>query len=508
MLFRIQLTVSSNGSLRQRREEFFLGGEVFVAVNLDPRVFLTPQLELGNAFMTNRRQNRKFAILFLLVVSMFTLFVESSTAHAGKRRDKPNVIVIITDDQGYADVGFHGCRDIPTPNLDALAQRGTVCTDGYVTCPVCAPSRAGLLTGRYQQRSGFEDNAWSTKVGLSTDEKTVADFLKSAGYATIAIGKWHEGQLPQFRPLVRGFTDHYGFLGGGRSFFRTDPSKNVPFVPKDRDQTDLWRNENRVVDPEYITDAFGDEAVSYIENHKDQPFFIYLAFNAPHLPLQATEKYLNRFPNIANEQRRTFAAMVSAVDDAVGRITAKVTSEGLDDQTLIFFLSDNGGPTDWGANNGPLRGKKGTIYEGGIRVPFVVKWTGHVPAGTKYSQPIISLDIAATAVAAAGIESPAEKPFDGVNLVPYLNGDTAKSPHDTLYWRFIDHAAIRHGKWKLAMPNDAPEGQLFDLSNDISESKDLLTAQPDVVRELHDLYAKWTRELPPPRKDPARPLPK
>ncbi|MEK6259001.1 MAG: sulfatase-like hydrolase/transferase [Planctomycetota bacterium] len=452
-----------------------------------------------------RRPGRPFPTLLLAVISVLTLIAGMGAANATERKDKPNIIVIITDDHGYADVGFQGCQDIPTPHLDALAKGGAQCTDGYVTCPVCAPSRAALLTGRYQQRFGFEDNAWSAKVGLSTNEKTIADFLKSAGYATMAIGKWHEGQLPQFRPLVRGFTDHYGFLGGGRSFLPKQLSQNVAFVPKDPDQVDLWRNENRVDDPEYLTDAFGDEAVSYIGRHKDDPFFIYLAFNAPHVPLQVTEKYLERFPNIEGKQRRTYAAMVSAVDDAVGRISDKLRDEGLEEETLIFFFSDNGGhPMANGARNTPLRGEKSTIYEGGIRVPFVVKWTGHIPAGKKYSQPVSSLDVTATALAVAGVERPVDKRLDGVNLVPYLRGEKSGAPHETLYWRFIDHAAIRHGKWKLTMPKNEPEG-LYDLSTDISESKDLTAVRPEIVTELHKLYAGWSTEMAPTRPEPARP---
>jgi arylsulfatase A-like enzyme len=416
-----------------------------------------------------------------------------------ERADRPNVIVIITDDHGYADVGFHGCKDIPTPHLDTLAKEGVICTDGYVTCPVCAPTRAGLLTGRYQQRSGFEDNAWNRNAGLSTEARTLPDYLKSAGYSTLAIGKWHVGQLPQFRPLVRGFTDHYGFLGGGRSFLPLKESEGVAFVPKDPDQVDLWSNENRVDDPQYVTDAFGDAAVDYIERHKNDPFFIYLAFNAPHVPLQATEKYLVRFPDLKGA-RRTYAAMLSAVDDAVGRVTAKLKQEGLEEETLIVFLSDNGGhPIANAASNAPLREQKGTVYEGGIRVPFVVKWTGRLPAGAKYSQPVVSLDIAATAMSLTGVNASPEQPLDGVNLIPFLSGELTSPPHETLYWRFIEHRAIRHGQWKLTMPADQPEG-LYDLSRDISESTDISAEHPDVVSDLKQRFAAWNAELPPPQK--------
>ena len=420
----------------------------------------------------------------------------ADAAQAASRTGKPNVLVIITDDQGYADVGFHGCKDIPTPHIDALAHGGVECTNGYVTCPVCAPSRAGLMSGRYQQRSGFQDNSWSAKTGLSTNATTMADVLKANGYSTLAIGKWHLGQLPQYRPLVRGFTDHFGFYGGGRSYFPIKDSLKVPFVPKDPMQTGLWCNQYRVDDPPYVTDAFGDEAVSYIHRHKNQPFFIYLCFNAPHVPLQATDKYLARFPNLKG-LRRTYAAVVSAADDAIGRVNDALRAEGLEENTLVFFISDNGGhPPANAANNLPLRGQKGTLYEGGIRVPFVVKWPKQLPAGTKFDRPVISLDFMATALAAAGTQPPSGVPLDGVDLVPHLRGDNKERPHQTLYWRFIKDRAIRYGDWKLTMPVGKPEG-LFNLAKDISESTDLSAANPEIVKKLKGLHAAWEAQMPP-----------
>ncbi len=440
---------------------------------------------------------------FVLTLAVAILVPPSGATKAAERRDKPNVVILLADDLGYADVGFQGCKDIPTPHLDALAKAGVVCTNGYVTCPVCAPTRAGLLTGRYQQRLGFEDNSWSPKTGLSPEATTLADVLKAAGYRTFAVGKWHLGQLPHFRPLVRGFTDHYGFLGGGRSFLPLKDSQGVPFVPKDPDQVDLWQNENRVGDPDYLTDAFSAEAAAYIRHHKADPFFIYLAFNAPHVPLQATEKYLKRFPDLKGA-RRTYAAMVSALDDAVGRVSDALRAEGLDRDTLIFFLSDNGGhPLANAARNEPLRGEKSTVYEGGIRVPFVVKWTGRLPAGARYADPVVSLDIMATALAAAGAKPPKGVALDGIDLVPYLRGEARTPPHETLYWRFIDHWAIRHGHWKLTVPAGQPEG-LYDLSADIAESRDVASANPEVVRKLKTLYAQWSKELPPVRSTPRR----
>jgi arylsulfatase A-like enzyme len=258
-----------------------------------------------------------------------------------------------------------------------------------------------------------------------------------------------------------------------------------------------------VADPRYLTDAFGDEAVAYIGCHKADPFFIYLAFNAPHVPLQATDKYLQRFPDLKGA-RRTYAAMVSAMDDAIDRVSEAIRTNALEEKTLIFFLSDNGGhPIANAAKNDPLRGEKGTVYEGGIRVPFVVKWTGRLPAGKTYAQPVVSLDIMATALAAAGAKPPKDAPLDGVNLVPHLRGEATTPPHETLYWRFIDHWAVRHGQWKLTAPAGGPEG-FYDLSTDISESKDLSSANLEMIRKLKDLYAKWNSELPPVRSAPKR----
>lgn len=418
-------------------------------------------------------------------------------AGAGGNR-RPNIIVLLADDLGYADVGFQGSKDIVTPHLDALARAGVRCTDGYVTCPVCSPTRAGLLTGRYQQRFGYEFIGGGGKqpVGLPPGEKTIADLLQAAGYATGAIGKWHLGKEPQFHPLARGFQEFYGFLGGGRSYF---PAKAAaPLAPLDP----ILRGRVPVEDPEYLTDAFGDEAVGFIDRHKRKPFFLYVAFNAPHVPLEAPPKYLDRFAAIPHKARRTYAAMVSAMDDAVGRIAQKLQAEGLDNDTLLFFLSDNGGHVMAGARNDPLRGLKGTVYEGGIRIPFVAKWTGRLPAGTTFSKPVVSLDIAATALAAAGIAAPPEPRLDGANLLPHLSGKEPQAPHEALYWRYGDHHAVRKGPWKLTVPAVEPPG-LYDLSQDLPEKNDLSATQPEKLRELTRLYAGWNAELPAPAWPPS-----
>jgi arylsulfatase A-like enzyme len=329
---------------------------------------------------------------------------------AGQRaKDAPNLIVILTDDQGYGDVGFNGCKDIPTPNLDSIARNGVRFSSGYVSYAVCSPSRAGLLTGRYQQRFGHERNPRfqpdNPTSGLPLTETTLADALGGVGYRSGIIGKWHLGAHADFHPLKRGFDEFFGHLGGGHCYFPEELTiKDTLGAKSEEDSYRLWimRNHQPVRTTKYLTDEFSDEAVRFIERHKGGPFFLFLSYNAPHGPLQAPEKYLARFPNLKNERRRTYAAMVSAVDDGVGLVLAKLRTLGLEENTLVFFLSDNGGPESANAsNNGPLRGEKGSPWEGGIRIPFAVQWPGHLPRGLVYDKPVISLDIFATIAALA-----------------------------------------------------------------------------------------------------------
>lgn len=322
---------------------------------------------------------------------------------------KPNVIIILADDLGYGDLGFQGCLDIPTPRIDSLARNGVRCTNGYVTGANCSPTRAGLLTGRYQQRFGHEFNPAETRnerFGLPIFETTIADRLKAAGYVTGIVGKWHLGFDRRYHPLERGFDEFFGFLGGSHPYF---PGRGPA----------IYRGTRAVGEQEYLTDAFGREAVSFITRHKDQPFFLYLAFNAVHLPKQATDDRLARFASITDPARRNYAAMLAALDLAVGKVLDTVRSERLEEKTLIFFLSDNGGPTRMGGINGsrnePLRGSKRTTLEGGVRVPFVVQWKGKIPVGTVYEEPVIQLDILPTALAAAEVGIRPEWHLDGVD---------------------------------------------------------------------------------------------
>ncbi|HVJ81339.1 MAG TPA: sulfatase-like hydrolase/transferase, partial [Planctomycetia bacterium] len=326
-----------------------------------------------------------------LVALVVTLF---GAVSANSR--PPNLLLIVADDLGYADVGFHGCKDIPTPHLDALAASGTRCSQGYVSGPYCSPTRAGLLTGRYQQRFGHDYNPAGAAQGLPPGATLLPQRLKEAGYSTGLVGKWHLGLAAERQPPRRGFDEFFGFLGGAH-----------PYLPERAFA--LLRGATPVAEKEYLTDALAREAIAFVDKHKAKPFFLYLAFNAVHTPMEADQARLKRFASIADARRRTYAAMLSAADDAVGKVLAKVRDAGLEKETLVLFISDNGGPTMQGttingSSNAPFRGSKRTTLEGGIRVPFALSWPGRIAAGKVYSEPVIQLDLTATMLAAAGLD--------------------------------------------------------------------------------------------------------
>lgn len=427
----------------------------------------------------------------LLVLGLLASLATLPAASTGK----PNIIVILTDDQGYADVGFNGCRDIPTPNIDRIAHEGVHFPEGYVTHPYCSPSRAGLMSGRMQQRFGHEHNpetaTHDNDVGIPVSEILLPAHLKAAGYTTALIGKWHLGKAPQFNPLNRGFDEFFGFLGGGFNYFGET---------RDKDDS-IYRGHEKIPAKAitYLTDDFSTETVRFIQRNKAQPFFIYLAYNAPHAPDQATPKYLERFPNLTG-QRKIYAAMVSAVDDGVGRVLDELKAQGIDDNTLVFFLSDNGGRGGV-ADNGPLRGLKGRTYEGGIRVPFAARWPKHLPAGLKYPHPVNSLDIYTTAVSLGGVAPAVINQSEGTNLIPYLTNQKSGSPHQTLFWRVGGgwDFALRSGNYKLAKPGLVPRVELYDLSTDLGEQHDLSDQLPEVKARLLDEYFRWDATNVPPR---------
>ncbi|MEQ1853407.1 MAG: sulfatase-like hydrolase/transferase [Chthoniobacteraceae bacterium] len=427
----------------------------------------------------------------LLLLSAFAL---SSLSLAENAR-RPNIIVISADDLGYADVGFNGCKDIPTPHIDSLAKHGVRCTNGYVSHPFCSPTRAGFMTGRYQHRFGHENNpAWlpeDPKIGLPVDQITLPQVLQKAGYVTGAVGKWHLGAHPQFHPNARGFTEYFGFLGGGHNYLpgmKGGVEYNIPVV----------RNQEPVEVKEYMTDELSREAAAFVTRHKAAPFFLYLAYNAVHTPLQAPEKYLSRFSKITDERRRTYAAMTSAMDDGIGQVLAAVKDAGIEKDTMIWFFSDNGGPPPNVAptDNAPLRGHKGSVLEGGIRVPFAVQWRGHLPEGAVYAQPVSSLDVFATAAALAGAQTPPDRKMDSVNILPHLLGEVKTPLHDWLHWRTGGGAtwSVRKGPYKLVHLGAGAE-QLYDLDADIAEAKDLAAEKPDLVEQLRKGHEAWNAEL-------------
>jgi arylsulfatase A-like enzyme len=438
----------------------------------------------------NVNHSRGASVVGNWLLAIFLSFGLCSLSFAVSSR--PNVLFIVGDDMGYADVGFQGCKDIPTPNLDALAASGVRFTSGYVSGPYCSPTRAGLMTGRYQTRFGHEFNPGGGSSGLPLTERTIADRLKTAGYVTGLVGKWHLGAQPEFHPQKRGFDEFYGFLGGAHDYFKS---------------AGILRGTEPVTELDYTTDAFGREAVAFIERHKNEPWFLYLAFNAVHTPMQATDERLAKFPHESDERRRTYDGMMLAMDEAVGRVRQKLAELGLEQNTLVCFISDNGGPTMPSTSinasrNEPLRGSKRTTLEGGIRVPFVVSWPGHLKPGV-FTQPAIQLDLTATALAAAGVQAGRNWRLEGINLLPFLTGEVTGSPHDALYWRFGQQMAIRVGDFKLvrydsnadtltgARNQPVTAARLYNLAADIGETQDLAAVMPDKVKDLQSKWDAW-----------------
>ncbi len=417
-------------------------------------------------------------------------------APANQTPPKPNVIFIVADDMGYSDCGVQGCKDVATPHLDALANGGVRFSDGYVTGTVCSPSRAALMTGRYHQRDGVHDWIPPGKPGLNTEVPTVAQYLRGQGYRTGLVGKWHLGEEEACNPLNRGFEEFFGFLGGGRSYF---PDKPAGPDAKVNHYTRLVRGREPVAEQEYITTAFAREAADFVTRHKAETFFLYLAFNAVHTPMQAPEPLVEKFASITDPKRRTYAAMLAAMDEGIGRVMAAVREAGLDEKTLVCFISDNGGPITRNAPNAsqntPLRGGKGETWEGGIRVPFFAKWKGQFEAGRVIRQPVIQMDLTATVLELAGVQNAGRWPLDGRSLLPLLRGQS-QGLHDALCWSYEKQWAVRQGKWKLAYASPGKGAKtlvlgLFDLEKDPSEESDLSAQEPGRVEEMKRIMERW-----------------
>jgi arylsulfatase A-like enzyme len=437
-------------------------------------------------------------IRVLVTCVAFTCAVAALPASGQAAQRKPNVVLIVADDLGYADLGCQGqSTDVKTPNIDALAAAGVRFTNGYVSGPVCSPTRAGMLTGRYQQRFGFEWNPQAAQeeatFGIPADEVLLPQVLKQAGYATGAVGKWHLGHAPGMPPYERGFDEFFGFLGGAHRYVKNEK-------PEPGSDNAIRRNAVAVGEKEYLTDAFTREAVAFIGRHKSEPFFLYLPYNAPHTPLQAPPKYQSRFKGVQDPERRKFLAMLSALDDGVGRVMGALKEHGIENDTLVIFLSDNGGPTPGNTSlNTPLRSTKGSTFEGGVRVPFMMSWPGRLPAGKVEDRTIVQLDLFPTILAAAGAAAPAGRSLDGKDLLPYLaESGNASAIHDTLFWRFGPRRGTRDGNWKLQWNGDVTPA-LYDLSKDIGESTDVTAANPDVAQRMMAKWKTWDAELTAPR---------
>lgn len=428
-----------------------------------------------------------------LVVSFLLMFCEKNTN--AQSHQKPNFVIILADDLGYGDLGYTGSTQIKTPNIDGLAESGVVFSQGYVSAPVCGPSRAGLMTGRNQVNFGFDNNPIvnlpqfdENFVGLPTSEKTMPDRLADLGYINGLVGKWHLGEADQFHPTKRGFHEFWGYLGGGHSYFPTKPN-GKPFPNK------IVSNYKKPQAITYITDDKGDECIDFIKRHKSDPFFLYASFNAPHAPMQATEDDLELYKHVKDKKRRTYCAMVHRLDVNVGRIIKELKKQKVYENTVLVFLSDNGGPCSQNSSiNAPLNGQKGILLEGGIRVPFIFSYPKKIKKGV-YDQPITSLDLTPTFVALAGGNIDLKDKMDGVDIYPFITNKIQENPHETLLWRFTISGGIRKGNWKLVrLPDRLP--LLFNVDKDPSEQNNVADQNRDIVEAMLKELGDWDVSCP------------
>lgn len=408
--------------------------------------------------------------------------------------DKPNILIILTDDQGFGDVSFHEnhAPEVSTPGMDQIAESGLIFTNGYVTGYNCAPSRVGLLTGRYQQRTGFYQ-ARDSREGMSLDEITIAELLKTRGYTTGVVGKWHLGLDEPYRPLQRGFDYFYGFHGhGGHDYF------DLNCYP-DQMHNCIYRNNTIVEDTGYLTDILGIEAEQFIQSNAAQnnPFFLYLSFNAVHTPMQAPQEDIQKFDH-ENPDRNNYLAMLYRMDLAIANVIKSLKENGVYENTLIFMLSDNGGARASSADNRPLRGHKQSVYEGGVRIPFVISWPKKFQPGL-IDEPVVALDILPTVCDIVGINLPSDREFDGKSLLPLIGGKQDGPVHEYLFWDGDrgPHWAVRHGEWKVVLPNkgQVEDAELYNLVQDISESNDLSDQYREITNHLVQAYLNWRSQM-------------
>ena len=425
--------------------------------------------------------------LLCLIVLMLPTAVASA--------ERPNVILIFADDQGALDLNCYGSTDLYTPNLDDLAKRGVRFTQFYVAAPVCSPSRAALLTGRFPQRAGVPGNVSSHpgNKGMPTEQLTLAEVMRGAGYKTALFGKWHLGTLPECSPTGQGFDEFFGHKSGcidnwSHFFYWVPPH----FHDLHRDNEEVYE------DGQHFTRLIAREARRFLDENHDRPFFMYLPFNIPHYPLQPYAKYREMYKDSKQTwQRREYAAWVSTMDDAIGEVFAKVDQLKLREKTLIIFLSDHGHSTETranggGGNAGQFRGNKFTLWEGGIRVPCVASWPGRIPENAVRDQMAVSVDWVPTICAACGIKRPT-RILDGKNILPIIESPTAKSPHEIFHWQSGSQWAVRRGDWKLVADRNGPF--LSNMADDVTETKNLAGKNPEMVKELIDLHKKWAVEV-------------
>ena len=437
---------------------------------------------------------KAFAKVVVPIIGLATVMENGFAKPVGENKHNnvpSNIVLILADDAGYADFGFQGSEQMQTSHLDRMAAEGARFTQAYVSTPFCSPSRAGLITGRYQQRFGHEGNLQGkvpfgvdpAAYGLPISEKTLADRLKQAGYTTALFGKWHLGEQEHFRPLKRGFDRFYGFLSGQRSYF--------PGADQGREYTAIFDQDKVTSGEDYLTDELGQITADFIRSQSDKPFFVFLSFSAVHGPMHAVRDDFKHFSHIDDLQRRLLAAMTYSMDRAIGQVFNALKDRGVADNTLVIFLSDNGGANNvLDSSNAPLRGAKGTLLEGGIRVPFLARWPGRIKAGTVIDTPASALDIFPTALTAAGL--PTDDNLDGISLMTSIKGKPTK--RSAFFWRINNAAAIRDGDWKLIrFPDRMPE--LYNLSKDIGETTNLSLQQPKRSAQMLTKLFEWERGL-------------
>ena len=453
--------------------------------------------------------NKPIYIFSFLSLMLFSASSYTEAAEKKAASKKPNIVLLFADDAGFADFGFQGSKVMKTPNLDALASSGVRFTQGYVSDPTCGPSRAGLMTGRYQQRFGYEENngpgymsdvsaAKFADMGLPVSEVTMGDYLKRQGYRTGFFGKWHLGGEDKFHPMKRGFDEFYGFRGGDRSYFTYDAEQEKGLGELFFDKKLESGFGNFVKDDGYLTDTLAEKASDFIRASGDEPFFVIVSFNAVHTPIEALDSDRDKFPELEGV-RKEVAAMTLALDRASGRVMDTLRELNLDENTIVVFTNDNGGPTDKNAsNNYPLSGSKSNHLEGGIRVPYIISWPGKIAAGQDYEFPVSTLDLLPTFFAAAGGSLPETNNIDGVNLLPFISGANKARPHQSLYWKKETRAVVRDGDWKLLRYPDRP-AELYNIATDEAEQKNLASQFPEQVSRLFKQLFEWELTLERPR---------